>query len=455
MKKFLILLLCLISVSAEAKVKAKAEHEGGSNTSGGGGGVICTDQLGVEEIQVLDYYEAFIKYGVDTDTGQVQQQQQSQEPAYLASLSNEQKFLKTMRMYLTFLPELQENISKFLDRVGDWSEWQNAKLQEYNDSGRKYVLKPNCRYVQLAVRDGDNIRADLELIQKMAPDQRAILMLHEALYFAVKSNRPQTADSTVVRDMISRILTMATMSEFDISRKFDASTLSEKEFDSLGKIDYFNMYEVTELCKVAETVGLCSVNQKGSSALNTFRYDRFFEGYYSDQISTLKKAIDKLELPKKDVKVIYSSKKLAEDALASYQSDLSLSVSRVFTMPMVLGALNEQVKVLEGMQCDLFETADFLSANLDDSVLSADPGLQKICSITKNSILKTLDRIKSGYQREFWFKVKERSYKLSSFTIPPVNLSEMNKDVFLIDKMSVRQRLLIEKLLNLIEVSKP
>jgi hypothetical protein len=424
MKVLYILLLCLISSSANAKVKMHLE-EGGA-THGGGGGILCRDftRIGqadldaylrtasqdiwderlllkfpeVNETLVLaDYYEAMTEY-----TGNYKKPRELSEESHwdgfsklnpdehfqlqtplvqFSGILDEQDALKEVLSMLRPLGSFSFELGKRINQLQTINYWKSSKLEVLEDHNFKIRLPSEfpkyCKYVQIAIRTDSVVQVNPILLAKLAPSQRALLRVHEALYKWIKDVNKDVPDSSMVRVLISRFIEI----------------LYTKEFLE-GDVFTANNYEYHDLCKIASRLGLCTV-------------DKVFSDY-----------IDDLFRPSESIVITnYVDSASAVSAAKVYSQKLLRSDSFRFTLPVLYDRMDEIHTAFDSYVCsDLIGLLPVENTyGVKEAATSVRLGINEFRELNLRcnhylSILKSaLAKYQNGFSHRFCYKASGKS----------------------------------------------
>ncbi len=202
--------------------------QGGIGTSGGGGGVYCIDPITKKEtLETLDYYQAKLPYSNMPVTS-------------LMSLKGSEE--EIINRFLRIIQDFDKNAASKIGIQVDQMRieyWKEANLSQYNDFGITFKFPVGCVYRQIAFRQNGNINIDPEMKALLSPSQRAILRLHEAIYYIVSQN---VKDSSAVRDVIGYILEIGGYPIENKNSRFRLYML-----DSFTKGSYYKLGLFTQL----------------------------------------------------------------------------------------------------------------------------------------------------------------------------------------------------------------
>ena len=67
--------------------------------------------------------------------------------------------------------------------LGKFNSWRVADIKDIDDANEPYIPAPNCERKTGAIRQGDFIYLDRTILPQLSQAQRALLYLHELLYF--------------------------------------------------------------------------------------------------------------------------------------------------------------------------------------------------------------------------------------------------------------------------------
>lgn len=143
-----------------------------SNDKIGNGGdvVLCAGR----NAQILDYYEASLKR-VGGETYKVIDVDKMKRDEVVDYVVNK----------LSAYPGLKLDLVEALNKIGNVSDWieSESAVSEISDSQEAYVLPPQCKLLQIAVRQNQTVFVAPEATNKISDGQLGVLSLHESIYF--------------------------------------------------------------------------------------------------------------------------------------------------------------------------------------------------------------------------------------------------------------------------------
>lgn len=105
----------------------------------------------------------------------------------------------------------QKKLVRILKKIGPSQIWKAAPLHDVPDADLPYPIPSQCKKVQAAVRYGDVVVADPKILSKMSPEQKGMLVLHEALYFIGVEAGHITSNAVrpVLKALMTKTVTLA------------------------------------------------------------------------------------------------------------------------------------------------------------------------------------------------------------------------------------------------------
>ncbi len=77
----------------------------------------------------------------------------------------------------------QDTFSDAVNKFGPYQSWPLADLAQVDDSNEPYILPPHCKRVTGMIRQDQTIYVDPVVFKQLSPSQRALLYVHEMLYY--------------------------------------------------------------------------------------------------------------------------------------------------------------------------------------------------------------------------------------------------------------------------------